>query len=726
LRSGLALWSWLALRVRLPLVAAGVGAAAAVFYTLLTGAEVPTVRTCIGAVLVLAALALGREPLSLRMVAVAAFFVLLFWPEAVAGPSFQMSSAAVVAIVALHGAAPVRAFLAPRDEAWAVRMIRRLTMLLATGVVIELAIMPIGLFHFHRAGVYGALANVIAIPLTTAVTMPLIAIALALDLVGAGAPAWWLCGKSIDLMLALAHWVAGQPASVTTLPAMGRASMMLFVAGGLWLALWRGRVRLWGLAPVLAATASLALLHAPDILVSEDGHHVGIAGEGNELLVLRDERSDFARDNLTELAGMDGEVRQLADGPSARCSRDFCAVQLQRGGRAWHLLIGRGRDMVPERELAAVCDRADIVISDRWLPRSCRPAMLKADRRLLSRTGDLAIDLAARRVATVAQTRASTAGGNGRKAERPAPIQLERRIQSQLPASPRRQDPDDGAPRFNSSADEVKLSRPLPAQARRRNRGASVVPPQQPCKLALHLDLTVPVDLRFVGCVRGIEPDHALLVSQVLERSFFAADERDDDFAVARGASAADQREVSVEDAGLDHRIARDLERVVFAGPEESRGDGQGRLAFERFDRHAGGDATVQRNLDDIVRRLRPGRRGRLERGQRGIAVGSGANRGLRIGHVLRLAQHFEGAGAVGQATDEAALLECRDQPVDARFRLEVKRFLHLLKRWRYAGFLKPGLNEADQLVLLARQHPALSPSRRRYWRKFRERMRNN
>jgi competence protein ComEC len=400
----LALWPWLALRVRLPLVAAGAGAAAGVFYTLLTGAEVPTVRSCIGAVLVLAALALGREPLSLRMVAVAAFFVLLLWPEAVVGPSFQMSFAAVIAIVALHGAEPVRAFLAPRDEAWAVRMLRRVTMLLATGVVIELAIMPIGLFHFHRAGVYGALANVIAIPLTTAVTMPLIAIALALDLVGAGAPAWWLCGKSIDLMLALAHWVAGQPGAVTTLPAIGRASMMLFVAGGLWLALWRGRVRLWGLAPVLVATASLGLLHAPDILVSGDGHHVGITGEGNELLVLRDERSDFARDNLTELAGMDGDLRQLADWPGARCSRDFCAVELQRGGRAWHLLIGRGRDMVPERELAAVCDRADIVISDRWLPRSCRPAMLKADRRLLSRTGGLAIDLAARRVETVAQT----------------------------------------------------------------------------------------------------------------------------------------------------------------------------------------------------------------------------------------------------------------------------------------------------------------------------------
>jgi competence protein ComEC len=58
------------LRVRLPLAAAGIAALAGVAYTLLTGAEVPTVRSCIGAVLVLIALALGREPLSLRLVAV--------------------------------------------------------------------------------------------------------------------------------------------------------------------------------------------------------------------------------------------------------------------------------------------------------------------------------------------------------------------------------------------------------------------------------------------------------------------------------------------------------------------------------------------------------------------------------------------------------------------------------------------------------------------------------
>ena len=73
----------------------------AVLYTLLTGAEVPTVRACIAALLILIAMALGREALSMRLLAAGATFVLLFWPESLAGPSFQLSFAAVGTIIML-------------------------------------------------------------------------------------------------------------------------------------------------------------------------------------------------------------------------------------------------------------------------------------------------------------------------------------------------------------------------------------------------------------------------------------------------------------------------------------------------------------------------------------------------------------------------------------------------------------------------------------------------
>lgn len=400
----LALWPWLVLRVRLPVLAAGLAALAGAGYTLLTGAEVPTVRSCLGAGLVLLALALGREPLSMRMIAVVTGIVLMLWPESLVGPSFQMSFAAVLAIVALHGAGPVRAFLAPREESWLSRIARRLVMLFVTGLVIEAVLTPIVLFHFHRAGAYGAFANVLAIPLVTFIAMPLIALALLFDLVGLGAPLWWLAGQSLELLLAIAHRVASQPGAVRLMPQIGLGAVLLYVAGMLWLALWHGRVRLWGLVAAGAAVAMMLATPAPDLLVARDGRQIAVAGEGGRLLVLR-EGQGYALDSLREAAAVEGEPMAIEHAPGARCSADFCALDFERGGRSWSLLVARSKRYVDARELIAACAAADIVIAARTMPRSCAPRWLKADRRLLGQHGGLAFHLGEQsKVVTVAES----------------------------------------------------------------------------------------------------------------------------------------------------------------------------------------------------------------------------------------------------------------------------------------------------------------------------------
>lgn len=398
----LALWPWLTLRVRLPLLAAGIAAAAGIGYTLLTGAEVPTVRSCIGAVLVLVALAMGREPLSLRMVAVAAAVVLFLWPETLVGPSFQMSFAAVIAIIALHNAGPVRDFLAPREESSLRRMARRVIMLFITGIVIEAALTPIVLFHFHRAGLYGAIANVFAIPLVTFIAMPLIALALLLDLVGAGTPVWWLAGQSLDLMLWIAHLTAAQPGAVKLMPHMGTGTFLLFVGGCLWTALWRGRVRLWGMVPVTVGSILLALAVTPDLLITRDGRDLGIVDEDGRLFVLRDSEGGYAQENLLQLSGVEAEPLPIEQWPGARCNADFCVIPITKPDRRWFVLVSRSRERIDELALAAACEQSDIVVADRWLPRSCRPRWLKADRRFLDQNGGTSVFLNKERIDTVA------------------------------------------------------------------------------------------------------------------------------------------------------------------------------------------------------------------------------------------------------------------------------------------------------------------------------------
>ena len=396
----LALSPWLALHVRLPLVAGGAAALVAVGYTLLTGAEVPTIRSCVAALLVLAAMAAGRQAVTLRLVATGAVIVLLLWPEAIAGPSFQLSFAAVTAIIALHEHPVVRGWFLKRDEAWWRKAGRELGSLLLTGLVVEAALMPIAVYHFHKAGLYGAVANIVAIPLTTFVVMPVEALALVAEPAGLAAPLWWLLERTLALLLWLAHRVAEAPGAVAALPAMPTGAFTLVVAGGLWVALWRTRGRWLGVAPFAAGVAWALLTPAPDLLVTGDGRHLAMR-VGTGVAVLRDRTGDYTLDTMAENGGVDGDPVFLVDQPEARCTRDLCVVERAAGGRRWRVVATRSSYRVPVGELIAACRAADIVVSERPLPRRCQPSWLRLDRDALARTGGIAVTLATGRVTTV-------------------------------------------------------------------------------------------------------------------------------------------------------------------------------------------------------------------------------------------------------------------------------------------------------------------------------------
>jgi competence protein ComEC len=398
----LALSPTLALRLPLVLIAAAVGALAGVGYTLLTGAEVPTIRACIAALLVLLGIALGRDALTLRLVAAGALIVLLLWPESLPGPSFQLSFAAMVAIVALHEHPRIKALLARREEGPMRKIGRGLLALILTGLAVELALTPIALFHFHKAGLYGAAANIVAIPLTTFVIMPLEALALLLDLAGIGAPAWWLTGKALGLLLSLAHATAAAPGAVNMLPDMPPAAFGLMVAGGLWIALWRTRWRRWGLLPFAAGAIWALATPAPDLIVTGDGRHLALRTASGDLAILRGRAGDYVRSLLSETAGSKGELAELETRAEAWCNRDVCIADIGKGRRPWRLLATRSRHMIEIEPLNRACAAVDIVVSERRLPRTCRPRWLKADRAFLARSGGLAVTLGDRpRVVTV-------------------------------------------------------------------------------------------------------------------------------------------------------------------------------------------------------------------------------------------------------------------------------------------------------------------------------------
>ena len=406
-RALLCLSPWIALRWPVKAIAAGAAAVTGIAYTILAGAQVPTVRSCIGTVVVLLGIILGREALSLRLLAAGGFVILAIRPEALLGPSFQLTFAAVTGLVALFNSKVGRWLTSPRQNAsWLSRTLQHVAGLVVTGVIAEALLSATALFHFNATGAYGVLANLIAIPWTSFVIMPLLVVALALDPLGIAHPVYWLLGKSMDALIWLADTVAAWPGSVIRLGLMPVSAYALLVGGGLWLFIWQTRPRWWGVVPIVAGAILALAARPPDLLVSADGHHVGILldaydAEGPRMALLRERTGDFLRDVWGGVTAATADAA-IADLPTGDCTVDACVARIGTGPSALRLLATLSKDRIGRPVFAPACAAADIVVSDRRLPGWCRPRWLKLDRTALGTTGAVAIWRSPRRVETVA------------------------------------------------------------------------------------------------------------------------------------------------------------------------------------------------------------------------------------------------------------------------------------------------------------------------------------
>lgn len=384
IRGGLALIPWVALRHPIKKWAAAAALMVVFFYCQLAGWTVPIQRSFYMGALVLAAVLIDRNPLSMRMIAWAAVLVLLVVPEGLVGASFQMSFGSVVALIACWER--LRGVWVRWNAGFGLpaRIALYLLGLALTSVIATIATAPMSAFHFNRIALFGVLANMIAIPVSSVPVMPAALIAALLMPFGLEHLALIPMGWGIDVINWVAYQVASWPMAVLSAPSFPVAAYVAICLGGLWICLWLGRWRWLGLAPILIAIGYVAASPGPDLLVAGDGRQMALRREDGAVELWPSGKVDRqARTWLVRWGEGDIPERLPPDAENGgRCDRFGCFGKLGREGIAFAMAV---------QALPDDCRRATVLISATPVRRACPNPKLTIDRFTLWRNGAHAI-----------------------------------------------------------------------------------------------------------------------------------------------------------------------------------------------------------------------------------------------------------------------------------------------------------------------------------------------
>jgi len=383
-RALLALVPGLAVSFPIKKWAAAAALFAAAFYLLLSGSDVATQRSFYMTAVVLMAVIVDRRAITFRTLALAALIVLLLVPEALVHPSFQMSFAATLGLVALVQIGMPRLF-ATSDSSAATKVAlwggREMVTLVLASFVAGLATTPYAAFHFHRVTPYGVLANLAAMPVVSAVVMPAGMLGLLAVPFGFDGFFWWLMGIGIDWMIAVTRWVADLPGAVGRVTVFGTGPLIAASLGIVLLGMLRTPLRWSGAVVLLVAIVWAIASPQPDILISGDAHNVAVRGVDGRLHVMRSGKDTFL---LKEWLAADADARAIDDATLEKgvsCDDAGCVAPLTDGRLVASSLRS---DALPDD-----CERATLIVTARQVPAGCAAAVIDLLR--LRRQGALAL-----------------------------------------------------------------------------------------------------------------------------------------------------------------------------------------------------------------------------------------------------------------------------------------------------------------------------------------------
>ncbi len=289
-------------------------------YLFISGASIPAIRAFIMVLIVLMAVILDRNALSIRSVVLAFFIILCIYPESIISAGFQMSFAAVFALITAFEAGmsklnkSVRFLkISPQKQKRKYGVVKDIItfcfywiiVTLLTDLIASSATLPFCIYHFDRVPVYSFITNLIVAPILAVIVMPALALGTLLMPVFSDNLFLTLAEHGIYFINETALWVQSFDNYVYVMPSMPTYVLILIAMGGFWLCLLRGKIRLLGLLPFVLLFIYPKFYIPADVLAYQGGKMFAVLTADGKLLIEPGRANQMARENWLSKNGQD-------------------------------------------------------------------------------------------------------------------------------------------------------------------------------------------------------------------------------------------------------------------------------------------------------------------------------------------------------------------------------------------------------------------------------------
>ncbi len=274
------------------------------FYLLISGLQIAPTRVFFMTSLFILAIIINRVPDILRALNFATFIILIQNPEFVFHPSFQLSFVAVLALVSGFQYYNSK-FQFQYESGYAYKIKLYLLANIYTTIIASIATAPIVIYHFHIFSNYTIFSNLIAVPITSLIIMPIGLISLIFMIFDLEYYILQILGFFIDIIIDSAHYFVSLPNSVWFFGFIESSSLLLYLFGLFLVCFSKSKVNWFGFTIIICSFILMIKTPKPDLVFEHEKKIIGIKNQENQLEIYGSKYNSFIKDNWTHWFGLE-------------------------------------------------------------------------------------------------------------------------------------------------------------------------------------------------------------------------------------------------------------------------------------------------------------------------------------------------------------------------------------------------------------------------------------